>query len=106
MSAIELVAWTTQVLFVALAVFSIYSALRRPRAATVDAALFFGALAGVILQSRLAAIFGWTGSELASDITSILLVTVAYFLLRLANDFAKVPRLALRLAEAGLAAVA
>ena len=105
MSALELVSWVTQGLFLLLAVASIVTVVRRPRPASVDAALFFGALAAIIVESRVAALFGLTRSPGLSDLVVILLVAVAYLLLRLANDFVAVPKLALRAAEIGLAVI-
>jgi signal transduction histidine kinase/ActR/RegA family two-component response regulator len=105
LSALELVAWTTQVLFVLLAVVSVVTAVRRPRPATIDAALFFGALAAIIIESRVAAAFGVSQSQGSADLVVILLVTVSYLLLRLANDFVAVPRVMLRAAEIGLGAI-
>jgi hypothetical protein len=52
-SALDLVSWATQILFVLLAVASAIYAVRRPRLATLDAALFFGALAVIIVESRI-----------------------------------------------------
>jgi signal transduction histidine kinase/ActR/RegA family two-component response regulator len=105
-SALELVAWLTQLLFVLLSGASIALAVRRPRAATIDAALFFGALALIIIETRVAAFFGITTAAVLTDLVLILLAAVAYLLLRLANDFVAVPRVALRSAEAGLVVIA
>src|SRR5436190_8533267 len=91
LSALELVAWTTQGLFLLLAVASVVTAFRRPRPATIDAALFFGALAAIILESRLSALLGAGRDPRLADVVVILLMAVSYPLLRLANDFVAVP---------------
>ena len=106
MSALELVSWTTQLLFVLLAAASAATAVRRPRPSTIDAALFFGFLAAIIVESRVAALVGLTSSPGLSAVVLVLLMAVPYLLLRLANDFAAVPRIGLRAAEAGLGAIA
>ena len=106
LSALELVSWTTQVLFVVLAAASILTVLRRPQPATIDAALFFGTLAALIIETRLAAAFERTRSEPVADLVIVLLTAVSYFLLRLANDFVAVPRVVMRAAELGLALIA
>ena len=105
LSALELVAWSTQVLFLVLAVASIATAVRRPRPATIDAALFFGALAAIILESRLATLLGVSRDPALADLVVILLMAVSYLLLRLANDFVAVPQLLLRAAELGLVGI-
>jgi len=104
-SALELVSWATQILFVLLAVACAITAVRRPRLATIDAALFFGALALIIVESRLTSALGVKSSPELVDITVALLVTVPYFLLRLANDFVAVPRIVMRAAGVGLGAI-
>src|SRR5438132_3470811 len=106
LSALELVAWTTQLIFVLLAVASIVTAVRRPRPATVDAALFFGVFAAIIVESRIATLLGASQAPWVADLLVILLMAVSYLLLRLANDFVAVPRTLLRIAELGLAAIA
>jgi signal transduction histidine kinase/ActR/RegA family two-component response regulator len=106
LSALELVSWATQVLFVLLAAASLVTAIRRPRLATLDAALFFGVLALIIVESRLAALFGLGSSSQLTDAILVLLMAVSYFLLRLANDFVAVPRIVMRAAEIGLGAIA
>src|SRR5712692_8286164 len=105
LSALELVSWASQLLFLLLAAASIATAVRRPRPATIDAALFFGLLAAVIVESRVATFFGLERSPELADLLVVLLMGVSYLLLRLANDFVAVPRPALRAAELGLMAI-
>jgi signal transduction histidine kinase/CheY-like chemotaxis protein len=94
------------VLFVLLAVASLVTAVRRPRPATIDAALFFGVFAAIIVESRIATLLGASQAPWVADLLVILLMAVSYLLLRLANDFVAVPRMLLRAAELGLAAIA
>jgi len=88
-----------------LAAVSITTAVRRPRPATIDAALFFGFLAAIIVESRVATLLDLQRSPRLVDLVVILLMAVSYLLLRLANDFVAVSRLALRVAELGLGAI-
>ena len=97
--------WTTQILFVLLAAASILTAVRRPRPATIDAALFFGCLAVIIVESRIAALLGLANSPELTDLLIVLLMVVSYLLLRLANDFVAVSPRMMRIAEVGLAAI-
>jgi signal transduction histidine kinase/ActR/RegA family two-component response regulator len=105
LSALELVSWATQVLFVLLAAVSILTAIRRPRLATVDAALFFGGLALIIAESRVATLLGLGTSPVVTDVVVILLMAVSYLLLRLASDFVAVRRSVMRAAEVGLGGI-
>jgi signal transduction histidine kinase/ActR/RegA family two-component response regulator len=100
-SALELIALLTQAVFVLLFVAALGSSIRRPTAAAVDAGAFFGALAAVSVASRVAALLGLPPSAFAG-VTLVLFVALPYLLLRLANDFVRVRRAAMRSAEVGL----
>jgi signal transduction histidine kinase len=78
-------------------------AVRRPRRAPIDIALLFGALAAIVVltevSSRVAAL-----PQRAYEVAAVgLLASVAYLLVRLVADFARVPWPVRRGAEAGLA---
>jgi signal transduction histidine kinase len=104
MTALELVGLVTQAVFVLLFVAAVGPAIKSPKAATVDTAVFFGALAAVILAGRAATLLGLSSSALVGA-TLVTFVALPYLLLRLANDFVRVRPVAMRLAEAGLVAV-
>jgi signal transduction histidine kinase/ActR/RegA family two-component response regulator len=88
-------------MFVVLFLAAVGPAVRHPKPATLDAAAFFGGFAAVILVSRVAALLGFPAAAFAG-VTIVLFEALPYLLLRLANDFVRVPPVAMRLAEAGL----
>ena len=102
MTALELVSNLTQLIFVVIFVLVAWAALRQRTRTSLDIALFFGAVAIVIVESRTVNFLGLRPAELVSDIVTTLLIAMPYILLRLVDDFSDVPFLANRLAEAGL----
>ena len=84
------------VLFVA----TLADSVRHPRRVTIDAALFFGVLAGVIAASLL--LRQTVTPPLVTSLLVALVMTLPYLLVRLADDFAGVPRAALAGSIAGL----
>jgi signal transduction histidine kinase len=78
--------------------------LRHPTLAHVDMTLFFGALAFVILASRIAALTGTTATPWLIALEIAVLIAMPYILLRLVDDFTHVRTPVMRAAELGLAA--
>ena len=78
-------------------------ALRQPTRAHTDMALFFGALAFIILASRIATFSGTTAPPWLIAIEVGVLMAMPYVLLRLVDDFTRVRSLVKRIAELGLA---
>ena len=103
MSADNLLQWLTQALFVLIFVVTGTRALRRPLRATIDIALFFGALSVVIAEEWVAAALDATPGRTLNALNGALIMALPYLLLRLVDDFADVPRWLLHTAEAGLA---
>ena len=106
MTALELVSLLTQAIFVLIFVLVVWGALRRPTAAAADIALFFGAIAVAIVESRIVTTFRLQQVEIISDVAAILIIAMPYLLLRLVDDFSNVPFVVKRLAEVGLFASA
>jgi signal transduction histidine kinase len=79
-------------------------AVRQPTRAHTDMALFFGALAFIILASRIAALTGTTTPPWLLALEVAFLMAVPYVLLRLVDDFTHVRSWIKRAAELGLAA--
>src|SRR5207302_1508668 len=79
-----------------------WSAVRRRTRTSIDIALFFGAIAAFIVESRVVTTLGLEQVELVNDVVTILVIAMPYLLLRLVDDFSTVPFIANRLAEAGL----
>jgi signal transduction histidine kinase len=79
-------------------------AVRQPTRAHTDMAFFFGALAFIILASRIAALVGTTTPPWLLALEVAILMAVPYALLRLVDDFTHVRAWIKRAAELGLAA--
>ena len=102
MTALELVSLLTQAIFVLIFLLVGWSVLRRPTRTSVDIALFFGAIAIAIVESRVVTTFRLPQVELISDVVALLVIAMPYLLLRLVDDFSDVPIVIVRLAEIGL----
>ena len=79
-------------------------AIAHPTRAHVDMTLFFGALAFVILASRIATLTGTTATPWVISLEVAVLIAMPYVLLRLVDDFTQVRAPIKRVAELGLAA--
>jgi len=79
-------------------------AVRQPTRAHADIALFFGALAFIILASRIATLAGTTPPPWLTAVEIAILMAVPYVLLRLVDDFTRVRSWIKRVSELGLAA--
>jgi len=79
-------------------------AVRQPTRAHADIALFFGALAFIILASRIATIAGTTPPPWLTALEVAILMAVPYVLLRLVDDFTHVRSWIKRASEIGLVA--
>ena len=101
MSADDLIRILTDGLFGVVLVAAIARAALDRRRAALDAALMFGGLAFVILESEITKTLGLTLPPLVAQALVGVLLAVPYLFLRLVDDLAEVPPLALR---AGLAA--
>jgi signal transduction histidine kinase len=93
----------TQAIYVSIFLLVGRTALRRRTRTSVDIALFFGAIAVAIVESRVVTTLGLEQSEAIGDLVAILVVAMPYLLLRLVDDFSEVPGVVKRLAEGGLA---
>jgi signal transduction histidine kinase len=78
--------------------------VRHPTRAHGDMTLFFGAMAFVILISRIAALVGGTLAPWVSTVLVAVFMALPYILLRLVDDFTHVRSAVKRAAELGLAA--
>ena len=79
-------------------------AIARSTRAHIDMTLFFGALAFVILASRIAGLTGTTATPWLTSVEVAVLLAMPYVLLRLVDDFTQVRGAVKRAAELGLAA--
>jgi signal transduction histidine kinase len=78
-------------------------AIAHPTRAHIDMTLFFGALAFVILASRIATLTGTTATPWLITLEIAVLLAMPYVLLRLVDDFTEVRALVMRAAELGFA---
>ena len=92
----------TQVTFVVIWVFVLSRAVRDPQRINIDSALFFGAIALIVIEQRVSQALGANPPYVVTSILISLLVSLPYLLVRLAADFADVPSLVMRGIEAGL----
>jgi signal transduction histidine kinase len=102
LNALELISAVTQIIYVLIFVSVTLRAVRQPTRAHSDIALFFGALAFIIVVARIAALAGTTPPWLTTVLVAILMA-VPYILLRLVDDFTGVRGAIKRAAELGLA---
>ena len=102
MTALELISLLTQAIFVLVFLLVAWGLARRPSRTSLDIALFFGAIAIAIVESRVVATLQLQAVEIVTDIVALLIIAMPYFLLRLLDDFSDVPGVVKRLAEAGL----
>ena len=91
MSAIELIQYLSWVVFELIFVVALVKAARQPRRASLDAALLFGAPALSIILSLLRDNGVLPPSELLNDVSGSLILSLAYLLLRLVDDFSEAP---------------
>ena len=101
-TALELVSLLTQAIFVLIFVVVLWNAIRVRTRTSVDIALFFGAIAIAIVESRIVATFGLAAADLITDVVAVLVIAMPYLLLRLVDDFSDVHPAVKRLAETGL----
>lgn len=104
MNALELISAVTQIIYVTIFISVVQRAIRQPTRAHVDIALFFGAVASIILASRIASLTATTAPPWLTTLEVAILIAVPYILLRLVDDFTHVRGRIKRAAELGLAA--
>src|SRR5258708_27788925 len=103
LSANDLLQSITWTLYVVIFVITGFKALSRRRRVDVDITLLFGATTVIILLSLLTNALPVGTRPFAGLVAAGLVLSLPYLLVRLVDDFAGVPALFLRIAEAGLA---
>jgi hypothetical protein len=104
LNALDLISAVTQIIYVLIFISVALRAARQPTTAHTDMALFFGAVAFIILVSRLAALVGTTPPAWLTALEIAILMALPYILLRLVDDFTHVRTWVKRASELGLAA--
>jgi signal transduction histidine kinase len=103
MNASELVRYVTDVLFAAVFVAVVARAIRDRRRAAVDAALTFGSIALIVLESEALRILGADLPQIVDQAVIGIFLAAPYFFLRLVDDLAGVPPRAMLYALVGFA---
>ena len=103
MNGAELVRLVTNALFLVVFVGALRTALRERSRTSVDATILFGALAIIVAQSQIATLLGTQVPAALGLVSAVLFLALPYLQLRLVDDFAGVPLLALRVCVGGLA---
>lgn len=92
MTALELISLINQILFVGLFVVVLRYAVRNPSRASIDTALLFASIAGIVALVRLADWLGLADDPTVTGLTLILLNVAPFAMLRLVDDFSGTPR--------------
>jgi signal transduction histidine kinase len=103
MTADRLLQFLTQLLFFACFLAVLPRAIRSPRRAHVDTALFFGVLALIVAEQWLIAVLAVDPPPIVGTAIGGLLMALPYLMVRLLDDFSEVPTWVVRGAEVGLA---
>ncbi|MCG3775124.1 MAG: Sensor histidine kinase WalK [Nitrospira sp.] len=107
MSAVDLLNFLTQVLFVVLGLISIRQVLLHRRRATMDTALLFGPLGLVILQTWTVNLLQLPPNPFTTRIAQLIIIAIPFILVRLLEDYAGTrKRLAFVTALGGVASLA
>ena len=104
MSALDVIQFLTQALYIVVFGFTLWTAIRHPRVITVETALLFGAAAVSVALDWAFGLPRTHPPRLVMDVSTVLGLAIPYLLLRLVDEFAGVPPLIQRLVELVLAA--
>ncbi|HUQ41403.1 MAG TPA: ATP-binding protein [Candidatus Limnocylindrales bacterium] len=100
MSALELITVLSQAMYVVVFLLVTIRWVRVRTRAHLDMVLFFGILAFLVIETRIAALLGITVPEWFTDTIIAAVIAMPYVLLRLVDDFTTVRPLTKRAAEA------
>ena len=101
MSANELIQYTSDVVFVLIFLVVLRRAIKRPRRSHIDAALFFGAAAAIVVESVMLKALAIQAPAWLGVVVVGLLLALPFLTLRLVNDLTGLPKLVLPSAFAG-----
>src|SRR5687767_943967 len=102
MTADQLLQLLTQLLFFVCFVAVLPRAIRNPRSAHIDTALFFGVLALIVAEQWVLAVLNVQPPPFVGMVVGGLLMALPYIMLRLLDDFTDVSPWLKRVAEVGL----
>ena len=92
MTALELISLVTQLLFVGLFVAVLLAALTRPSRAAWDTVLLFGSIAAVVAITRFSELLRLPDAPWLTGLVLLGLSVAPYAMIRLVDDFSRVPR--------------
>jgi len=92
MTALELISLINQILFVGLFVVVLRHAVRSRSRASLNTALLFASIAGIVAIARLTDWLGLSNDPVITGLTLILLNVAPFAMLRLVDDFSGTPR--------------
>src|SRR5579859_543141 len=105
MQASDLIQLLSQALYVIVFLLSLVRAIRNPRPVTIEIAALFGSATVSVAFTWVALGLRLSPPRAVTDLNVALVMLLPYLLLRLVDEFAGVPTIIQRLAEAGLVAV-
>lgn len=103
LTAADLLRYLAWAIFFVIGLWVVVQAIRRPTQVNIDAALLFGGLAGVIAINALLLVGLIPTSPLIPRLTSAVLLSMPFLLVRLMDDVVGVPRRLMRVFMAGFA---
>ncbi len=106
MTVADFVQFVTDALFILIFLVVAIDTIRRPGHIRIEATLFFGAAAFILIESLILREMHTTASSPLSALNAILLLSLSYLLLRLVDSMSEVPSIVLRLGEMMLALLA
>jgi signal transduction histidine kinase len=106
MTVAEFVQYSTDALFLLIFFVVVAESYRRPGQVRIEATLFFGAAAFILIQSLILRETNTTASKYLTALDQILLLSLAYLLLRLVDSLSEVPPVVLHIGEFALALLA
>src|SRR5438105_8205066 len=106
MTALQLIQGLNNALFILIFGLVAAAAHRDRTRVALDTALFFGALAFLVLEMPVAQLLGFPAGGVSTAILALVVVALPYLMLRLLTDFTSVPLLVRSLTLGGLIAAA
>jgi signal transduction histidine kinase len=105
-NALELITLLSQAIWIVIFVLVAWRYVHSRMPAHLDMTIFFGVLAFVVVESRVATLVGLVPPEWFTDVLITAIIALPYVLVRLVDDFTTVPPLLKRAFEAALAGFA
>lgn len=106
MTVAEFGQFATDTLFILIFLVVMVDTLRRPGHVRIEATLFFGVAAFILIESLVLRELNTSASSYLSALNAFLLLSLSYLLLRLVDSMSEVPSVVLRLGEFTLALLA